>query len=111
MESNYNEYQKELFDKIRGLKEDILTPLGYRKISNILNQEGFKTPKGNSFQNNHVFSIYHKGLKRLERINRPDVVEVSDFNIDYFKSFKEFLRTFMDRKGVFFKYFSFHKYP
>jgi len=93
------------------LKEDFLTPFGYRKISNVLNEEGLKTPMGNVFSNTHVFSIYHKGLKRLERINRPDIIEVKDFNIEYFESINKFLKVFMDRKEVIFKYFSFHKYP
>jgi len=93
------------------LKEDFLTPLGYRKISKILNDESFKTPLGNKFSNSHVFSIYSKGLKRLERINRPDVVEVSDFNLEYFNSFSQFHRTYRKEKKIKNKYFSFRRCP
>ena len=75
--SNYSEYQQYLFDRIRGYKENHLTPIGYRKISQILNGEGLKTPRGNVFKNNHVHSIYKKGLIREERMNRKDIVEVS----------------------------------
>jgi len=38
--SSYSEYQEYLFNRIRGLKEHFLTPIGYRKISQILNEEG-----------------------------------------------------------------------
>jgi len=44
--SSYSEYQEYLFNRIRGLKEHFLTPIGYRKISQILNEEGLKTPRG-----------------------------------------------------------------
>ena len=56
--SSYSDYQQFLFDKIKGLKDDFLTPICYRKISKLLNGEGLKTPRGNVFKNNHVHSIY-----------------------------------------------------
>ena len=34
--------------------------------------------RGNVFKNNHVHSIYKKGKIREERINRKDIVEVSE---------------------------------
>jgi len=76
-ESNYSEYQEYLYKRICGYKEDFLTPLGYRKISQIFNEEGLKTPRGSVFQTNHVHSIYKKGKIREERINRRDSVYVS----------------------------------
>ena len=76
-ESNYSKYQQYLFNRICGYKEDFLTPIGYRKISQIFNEEGLKTPRGSTFKNNHVHSIYMKGKIREERINREDIVEVS----------------------------------
>ena len=76
-ESNYSEYQQYLFDRICGYKENILTPIGYRKISKIFNDEGLKTPRNTEFSNSKVHSIYKKGKIRVERINREDIVEVS----------------------------------
>ena len=84
-ESNYSEYQQYLFDRICGYKEHILTPIGYRKISQIFNEEGLKTPRGSIFKNNHVHSIYKKGKIREERINREDIVEVSQPIIEEIK--------------------------
>ena len=75
--SSYSDYQQFLFDKIKGLKDDFITPIGYRKISQIFNEEGLKTPRGSIFKNNHVNSIYKKGKIREERMNRKDIVEVS----------------------------------
>ena len=76
--SSYSDYQQFLFDKIKGLKDDFLTPICYGKISKLLNGEGLKTPRGNVFKNNHVHSIYKKGKIREERMNREDIVEVSN---------------------------------
>ena len=83
-----------MFDRIRGYKEHFLTPIGYRKISQILNGEGLKTPRGSVFKNNHVHSIYKKGLIREERINREDIVEVKDFKVQRIENpTKEFIES------------------
>jgi hypothetical protein len=74
-----------LFDRIRGFKEHFLTPIGYRKISQIFNKEGLKTPRGNLFKNNHVHSIYKKGLILEERVNREDVVIVTNPIVEVIK--------------------------
>ena len=76
-DSNYPEYQEYLYNRICEYKDKSVTPIGYRKISQIFNKEGLKTPRGNVFKNNHVHSIYKKGLIREERINRQDVVVVT----------------------------------
>ena len=81
-ESNYSEYQQYLFNQICKYKECLLSPIGYRKISKIFNDEGLKTPRGSIFKNNHVHSIYKKGKIREERINREDIVEVSNLTIE-----------------------------
>ena len=100
-ESNYSEYQQYLFDRIRGYKEHFLTPIGYRKISQILNVEGLKTPRGSVFKNNHVHSIYKKGLIREERMNREDIVEVKDFKVQRIENpTKEFIESVWDKIHV-----------
>jgi hypothetical protein len=81
-ESNYTEYQQYLFNRICKYKEDILTPIGYRKISQIFNDEGLKTPRNTEFSNSKVFSMYKKGKIREERINREDIVKVSQVTIE-----------------------------
>jgi hypothetical protein len=71
-----------LFNRIRGYIENSVTPIGYRKISKLLNDEDLKTPRNTEFSNTKVFSIYNKGLKREERINRKDIVDVFDLTIE-----------------------------
>lgn len=90
-----------MFDRIRGYKEHFLTPIGYRKISQILNVEGLKTPRGSVFKNNHVHSIYKKGLIREERMNREDIVEVKDFKVQRIENpTKEFIESVWDKIHV-----------
>jgi hypothetical protein len=86
-ESNYSEYQLYLFNRICEYKEGFVTPIGYRKISQIFNEEGLKTPRGTSFTNSKVHSIYKKGKIREERINREDIVEIGDVFIEPMESF------------------------
>ena len=81
-ESNYSEYQQYLYNRICEYKHHFLTPLGYRRISKILNKEGLKTPCGMIFKNNHIYSIYKKGKLREERIKREDVVIISPIKIE-----------------------------
>ena len=63
--SHYNSYQQFLYNLCTSLKKK---GLGYRKISYYLNQNGYKTVRGHSFQNNSVYSIILKGNIRKERI-------------------------------------------
>jgi hypothetical protein len=66
-----------LYERICEYKEDFLTPIGYRKISKILNKEGLLSPMGKPFTNVIVFGIYKKGKIREERVSRDDIVEIS----------------------------------
>lgn len=80
--TNYTDYQEYLFNRIRDFKENNLTPIGYRKISQIFNNEGLLTPRGTPFNNSKVHSIFKKGKIRLERMNRKDVIEISDVIVE-----------------------------
>ena len=44
-----------------------------------------KTPRNTEFSNSKVHSIYKKGKIREERINREDIVEVSQVTIEELK--------------------------
>ena len=74
-----------MYDRIKGFIENSVTPIGYRRISKIFNDEGLKTPRGTLFSNSKVHSIYKKGQIREERINRKDIVEVSQVTIEELK--------------------------
>ena len=83
-----------MFEKIRGYKENILTPIGYRKISKILNDEGVLTPEGHPFSPPHVFGIYKKGKVRMERVNRKDIVIVSQPIVEVFKTVESMFESY-----------------
>ena len=71
-----NNNQQYFYDRICKYKEDFLTPIGYRKISKIFNDEGLKTPRNTEFSNSKVHSMYKKGKIREERVKRKDIVKV-----------------------------------
>ena len=55
------------------------------QIANWLNDNGHKTPRGNTFRNNHVHSIAKKRKRRLEIINTPSTMSISNMNVQYIK--------------------------
>ena len=48
----------------------------------ILNNERLLTPYGKTFSNSSVHSIYKKGKIRLERMNRKDLIDISDVIVE-----------------------------
>ena len=62
----YSDYQTELHDLIQNLHDE---GMGYRKIAQWLNENGYKTPRGKRFFNTHVYSILKKKRIRDERLN------------------------------------------
>ena len=53
----YSVYQQSHYNKILSLREK---GMNYVEIANWLNKYGYKTPRGNTFGNNHVHSIVKK---------------------------------------------------
>ena len=50
--------------------------MGYRRISDWLNEHGYKTPRGHKFKNTHVFSILKKKRvadQRMQKSFEPKV--------------------------------------
>ena len=50
------------------------------QIANWLNGNGHKTPRGNTFRNNHVHSIAKKRKRRLEIIDTEPTISISNMN-------------------------------
>ena len=66
---HYNYDQKKLFRLIKFLKEE--RGIGYRRISHILYDKGFRTIRSNKpILNNYVYGIYKNGKIREERLSR-----------------------------------------
>ena len=78
--THYNNYQKNLCRLIKFLKEN--KGLGYRRISHILFERGYRSVRTKSvLHNNYVYSIYKKGKIREERIDRSFDSELSNMNV------------------------------
>ena len=61
----YTFQQKEIFQLIKSLQEK---GLGYRKISQYLNEKGLTTHKGNKWGNNNVYSVVKRHRERENRL-------------------------------------------
>ena len=67
--SHYNTYQHKLYRLIKFLKEE--RGIGYRTISHILTEKGYRSVRTNSIlKNNYIYSIYKKGKIREDRVER-----------------------------------------
>ena len=62
---------------------------GYRRISQILNEDGYKSVRGKVFKNGHVQSLLKKGLVRKKRIE--SLKDHKDYRIKYLDSRIEFV--------------------
>ena len=75
--SHYNSYQYKLYRLIKFLKEE--RGIGYRRISHILTEKGYRSIRTNSIlKNNYIYSIYKKGKIRENRIIREFDSEISE---------------------------------
>ena len=78
--SHYNTYKYKLYRLIKFLKEE--RGIGYRRISHILTEKGYRSIRTNSIlKNNYIYSIYKKGKIRENRINRDFKTVVKDIMI------------------------------
>ncbi|MCX6303979.1 MAG: recombinase family protein [Bacteroidetes bacterium] len=78
--SPYTLYQQELYGIIRKLHED--DGWNFKQISDWLNGNGYKTPRGKVFKENHVWSIYTKKLRSIKRFSREYNHSVTDMKVD-----------------------------
>ncbi len=75
--THYTQYQQNLYDEVKRLKE--VEELGYRKISYLIYDKGYRSVRTNSvLRNNFICSIYKKGKVREERINRDFKTLIND---------------------------------
>ena len=77
--SPYTPYQQEVYDIVRKLHED--DRWNFKQISDWLNGNGYKTPRGKVFQKNHVWSIYMKKQRSIQRFSREYDHTITDLKI------------------------------
>ena len=75
--TNYTPYQEYLYKRVKGYKEDFVSPIGYRKITKLFNSEGLKSPTNKTFYPSLIQSIYKKGKRREKRLSSEVRVEKS----------------------------------
>ena len=84
--SHYNPYQYKLYRLIKFLKEE--RGIGYRRISHILTEKGYRSVRTNSIlKNSYIYTIYSKGKIRENRINRSFDSKIE--NIKYIFKYSE----------------------
>ena len=75
----YSEYQQELFNRVRQLRET--KKLTFKGIADALIAEGYKAPRGGLLEAESVFSIYKKGVGRVNRLNASPAVLIENVEI------------------------------
>ena len=78
--STYSPYQQKIFDSIRKLHEE--DGWNFKQISVWLNDNGYLSPRGKVFRENHVWSIYVKKLRSIERFGREFPHVIKDVKVD-----------------------------
>ena len=56
--------------------------MDFKQISDWLNGNGYKSPRGMVLKENHVWSIYMKKRKSIQRFSREYDPEVTDMKVD-----------------------------
>jgi hypothetical protein len=70
----YSDYQQELFSRVSQLRE--IKGSTFKAISDALIAEGYKAPRGGLLGAESVFSIYKKGVGRVNRLNASPRLEI-----------------------------------
>jgi len=78
----YSPYQKDLFDRVLWMRDT--KGLTYKAIADVLVAEGFKAPRGGLLGAESVFSIYKKGIRRVNRLNSSPRLAISGVEIQNF---------------------------
>ena len=77
--SSYSGYQQVLFDLISKYHTDGWT---FKRISDWLNDNGYKTPRGKVFTDSHVWSILMKKTRSINRFSREFEPILTDMKVD-----------------------------
>ncbi len=75
---NYSTYQDFLYETITEMRNKGNNDV---QIANWLNDNGHKTPRGNTFRNNHVHSIAKKRKRRLEILDTEPTMSISNLRL------------------------------
>lgn len=80
----YSEYQQELFSRVSQLRET--KGLTFKAIADVLIAEGYKAPRGGLLGAESVFSIYKKGVGRVNRLEASPRLEIRAVDVVTFEA-------------------------
>jgi len=75
----YTTYQQKIFDLTCSKHE--LEGLNFQQISDWFNEQNLSTPRGKIFTQSHVWSIYMKKKRSIQRFSRMFVPVITDIGI------------------------------
>ena len=78
--SPYSQYQQKLFNIIRNFKEE--DDWTFKQISDWLVENDYRTPRDKTFTHKHVWSMYTKKKRSIERFNREYEPVIKNVDID-----------------------------
>ena len=80
LRSPYSDYQRFLYNTITDYLDK---GWNYQQIADWLNDNGYKTPRGNKFRSNHTHSIVKKKRIRDVRLSRTYEPKLTDFSLRF----------------------------
>jgi hypothetical protein len=75
----YSPYQKDLFERVLWMRET--KGLTFKAIADALLTEGYKAPRGGLLGAESVFSIYKKGVGRVNRLNASPRLQIRSVQV------------------------------
>lgn len=78
--NHYSDYQEHLYDLITNKIDD---GMNYKQVADWLNDNGYTTPRGKTFRNNHTHSIVKKGTIRKKRMSARFKPVYSDMKVKF----------------------------
>ena len=78
--SPYSDYQQTLFGIIQHKHEE--EGLNFVQISDWLNENHFKTPRGKVFNQSLAWSMYTKKMRSIQRFSRENELKIKSSGID-----------------------------
>ena len=78
--STYSPRQQRIFDLIRKRHEG--DGWNFKQISDWLNDKGYLTTRGKVFRENHVWSIYMKKLRSIQRFGREFQHRITEMKVE-----------------------------
>ena len=85
--SPYSQYQQELFSIIRSQHEE--QGMNFVEICDYLVSNGYKSPRGKDLTQSHVWSIYTKKKKSIQRFSRVFDPVITDVKLDLLNYFPQ----------------------